>query len=124
MLKRERYECASCAYLFPTKDAIDGYPHGYPTGFLCPRCKVNLVETSASDEPDQLDFGWSFMIFSGLLIAFADHINWVTHFEGPLLNQAMSVLSVWLPVYLVFVVINRNALFSARVIYTRKVPKG
>jgi hypothetical protein len=120
---RQTYQCAGCAHIFPTGEAVDGFKEGYSQGFLCPRCRVNLEETTTSDDPGELHLGYSFLMFNALLVIFYEHIRWITAYEqSPWLNAGLNVLSVWLPVCLVFVFINRKALFSPTLVYTRKVP--
>lgn len=47
-----KYRCYFCENLFPAIDAIDGYREGYRIGFLCPKCRGNLVESPETVYPE------------------------------------------------------------------------
>ena len=121
---REYYQCAACRKAFAVGEEIDGYPEGFPTGFLCPHCRTNLVEAQASDDLISLRFGWLYMgvaILLGLLARSWPPLWQVS--DHALINEILSYLAYLLVPSILLWVANRDRLGKPRVVYTRRVLK-
>jgi hypothetical protein len=120
----EQYKCQVCMKLFPTSKAIDGYGEGCRKGFLCPHCKSNLTEAGESDDILHLEYGITYSVIMSLLVWLVSSERIAYSFvQSSLLNGLIVLLVVSaIPTFL-FIIVNKDALFKPRVIYTRKIHK-
>jgi len=122
MFQREEYLCRVCNKRFPTSDAKDGYSLGFKEGFLCPFCNANLKEAGQSDDLDHLEYGYTFAVLTVIVFSISTRGWWILDwFENTLLNEIVSGFIFWLPILTIFTVINLDAFFGVRTVYTVKV---
>ena len=85
-----KYECCHCLSQFEVSKAIDGFEHGYKSGFLCPNCKENIDENRESLLKDFVLIGGS--LFIGLMGATG---GWYGHLNnGPYWNVMLYAILI------------------------------
>lgn len=118
----EKYQCAKCLRNFPLQNAVDGYSQGFKRGFLCPLCGANLIEAGQSDDLGNLQYGYRYALLVFIIVRFSQHLPWqLTTFDHPLANECLLILVLLLVPSWAFIKINAGKLFSARLVYTRRV---
>lgn len=119
------YLCAACQHRFLPEDAVDGFAHGFRSGFLCPHCKANLTEYGQSDDLLHLQYGVPYALVMVLIFGIAN----MELIELPFTDAAQTdavltgLLLAFIPT-LVFLLVNHKTLTGTRTLYTRQVDNG
>jgi glucan phosphoethanolaminetransferase (alkaline phosphatase superfamily) len=118
----EKYQCTVCAKTFKTSEAVDGFAQGFKTGFLCPFCKCNLVESGDySSSLFNLRFGLRYAALM-FLAFFAIHRDLNVLISSGVVSTKLIVLAGLMGLATAFLFyINRAVLFKETIIYTKRV---
>lgn len=123
-MKKESYLCDACNRKFLCSRAVDGFKDGYDTGFLCPFCHTNLIQTYRSDDPENLEYGYTFLILSAIYMYFVMDTEFTfTLIDIAWLNELILVFSIYLVLSTPFILINRKLLFGSKTVFTKKYRK-
>lgn len=121
-MSQDQYLCNACLRKFPCSEAVDGLKSGYPKGFLCPLCGANLVETHQSDDPNNLEYGYSYLLFTVVYFYLIEDIDFgIQLFELDWANHLAIALLVYFVISSPFIWINRKLLFGSKTVFTRKI---